>query len=264
MALPDGRPLTVALIPDYIATLTPMVLTRDTRVTNHGYRDGRATKLQSTLQKGTAVLTDQKGVPRVKCYCGNPLLPPVATSGRPVYRGSVWEGFQPAQVTVVQQTTNVINVFVLTDITTGGLFDRPVGTTGANDTPNAGTATTTTAAPTTAAPTTAAPTTAAPTTAAPTTAPPTTAAPTTAAPNPSCSPDSNQAASLDVTNDRTGPIDIFFVDGSCNLVPQGSLAAGQSFQISSFVGHQFVAKGTDGSTISDFTVSPGSNSWTVR
>lgn len=36
-------------IASYLRTLTPVVLLADTRVTNHGYRDGRATPLQSLL-----------------------------------------------------------------------------------------------------------------------------------------------------------------------------------------------------------------------
>ncbi len=63
-------------IKSYVASLTPVVLTTDTIVTNHGYRDGRATTLQSVLQAGTAVLVDNTGTPRVKCNCGNPLTPP--------------------------------------------------------------------------------------------------------------------------------------------------------------------------------------------
>ena len=36
-----GTSVTVAQLPDYWNELTPMILTRDTRVTNHGYRKGR-------------------------------------------------------------------------------------------------------------------------------------------------------------------------------------------------------------------------------
>ena len=73
VALPDGSKLTVATIPQYVATLTPVVLQADTRVTNHGFKDGKATTMQSVLQKDTAVLVDNTGTPRVKCFCGNPL-----------------------------------------------------------------------------------------------------------------------------------------------------------------------------------------------
>jgi serine/threonine protein kinase len=80
--------INLADIPTYIATLTPMQLRADTRVTNHGYVDGHATTLQSVLQAGTAVLVDAQGRPRVRCGCGNPLLDPVATPITPSYTGN--------------------------------------------------------------------------------------------------------------------------------------------------------------------------------
>lgn len=52
----------------------------DTRVTNHGFADGRATEIQSILQAGTAVFVDDTGLPVVKCSCGNPLGRPAALS----------------------------------------------------------------------------------------------------------------------------------------------------------------------------------------
>jgi len=42
-------------IPSFVARLTPVLLRADTRVTNHGYQDGTATRLQSVLQAGSAV-----------------------------------------------------------------------------------------------------------------------------------------------------------------------------------------------------------------
>lgn len=59
-------------VPAYLRSLTPVQLRMDTRVTNHGYRDGAATSYQAVLQAGTAVLVDNHGVPRVRCACGNP------------------------------------------------------------------------------------------------------------------------------------------------------------------------------------------------
>lgn len=58
----------------YIRKLRPVTLTRDTRVTNHSFVDGRAVAFQSILQAGTAVLVDKDGVPVARCRCGNPLL----------------------------------------------------------------------------------------------------------------------------------------------------------------------------------------------
>ncbi|WP_398863156.1 DUF6777 domain-containing protein [Streptomyces pakalii] len=65
-------------VPDYLRGLTPVTLRMDTRVTNHGYRDGEpAQRLSGCAPGGDApVLADDRGVPRVRCACGNPLLPP--------------------------------------------------------------------------------------------------------------------------------------------------------------------------------------------
>lgn len=177
--LPDGSRLTVATIPDYVATLTPLVLMQDTRVTNHGFTAGSSTAFQAVLQRGTAVLVDDRGVPRVRCYCGNPLLPPVPSSSSPTYTGSKWPDFDPVKVTVVQTNPTAITTFTVTDLTTG----RPITiTAGSTITPpGSGPAPTTTTPASTAS--TASTTTTAPpstTTTAPasttTTAPPTTAA----------------------------------------------------------------------------------------
>ncbi len=129
-----GPTLSVAQLPDYFAELTPMVLTRDTRVTNHGYRDGRPTSRQVVLQAGTAVLVDGHGVPRARCLCGNPLTAPQPVPVTPVYTGPSWTDFSPETIVVVNQTTVVIEVFVLVDVLTGEEFVRPAGSDGFADT----------------------------------------------------------------------------------------------------------------------------------
>lgn len=121
-------------LPSYIRELTSVTLVRDTRVTNHGYRNGRATDLQAVLQAGTAVMVDRYGVPRVKCNCGNPLTPPIAVTVAPVYTGSQWPNFTPATIVVVNPTTVVIDVFVITNLSGPGFIDRAAGATGV-DTP---------------------------------------------------------------------------------------------------------------------------------
>jgi hypothetical protein len=70
----DPSPDSVA---SYIRSLTPVTLTRDTRVTNHTFEDGRAVGFQSILQAGTAVLVDKYGEPVARCRCGNPLSKPI-------------------------------------------------------------------------------------------------------------------------------------------------------------------------------------------
>lgn len=119
----------------FVDTLTPVVLTRDTRVTNHGFAGGEATRIQAVLQAGTAVLVDDRGVPRVKCACGNPLLPP-ATIPREVtvgFDGDPWAGWRYDQLVSVTVETRV-DVFVTVDLDGGAPFNRPVGTTGEGDT----------------------------------------------------------------------------------------------------------------------------------
>ena len=120
-----------------------------TRVTNHGFDNGNATPVQSVLEAGTAVLVDHFGVPRVKCYCGNPLVEPEPVKTDPSYRGPQWQGFQPSVVQVVTPAPQPVTVIVVVDVKTGEPFGRPVGTDGGSDTnatlpPRNGTSTTTT------------------------------------------------------------------------------------------------------------------------
>jgi serine/threonine protein kinase len=131
-----GNRLTPADIPTYLRELTPMLLRLDTRVTNHGFDGTHPTTLQSVLQTGTAVFVDAHGVPRARCYCGNPLTAPVALTDPPKPVGTPWPGYNPAALAEVQPSTTTITTFVLVDVVTGHAFNRPAGTTGTNDTPN--------------------------------------------------------------------------------------------------------------------------------
>jgi hypothetical protein len=127
--------INVADIPAFIAKLTPVVLRGDTRVTNHGFANGKATPRQTVLQAGSAVLADDRGVPRVRCACGNPLAPPVAVQRKPTYTGKAWPGFSPTAVAVVQASPQPMPALVLADPVNGSSFARPVGTDGAADGP---------------------------------------------------------------------------------------------------------------------------------
>jgi hypothetical protein len=117
----------------FVDDLTPVRLRFDTRVTNHGFDGARATPLQSVLQAGTAVLVDDRGVPRVKCACGNPLLPP-AGGGEPANPGGAWTGFDPDRVVAVE-AGEPVDAFVLVDVDDGVLFERRTGTDGEADRP---------------------------------------------------------------------------------------------------------------------------------
>ncbi|MER5308760.1 DUF6777 domain-containing protein [Streptomyces sp. NPDC002773] len=121
-------------VPAYLRSLTPLQLRADTRVTNHGFRDGAATTYQAVLQAGTAVLVDNRGAPRVRCACGNPLTDPVAQK-EPRTTGTPWQGYSTSQVVVVAPSVTVVNVFVVYDPEDEKWFARKHGDTGRQDKP---------------------------------------------------------------------------------------------------------------------------------
>ncbi|MCP4434002.1 MAG: hypothetical protein GY812_00690 [Actinomycetia bacterium] len=129
----DAQGIGVHGIDPFLDTLTPMVLLHDTRVTNHGYRDGVATPFQSVLQAGTAVLVDPYGVPRVRCACGNPLdAPDTSVSHEPV--GTPWPGYGNTPVVIVTEHQPV-NVFITINIHTGAEQAVPAGSDATNEPP---------------------------------------------------------------------------------------------------------------------------------
>jgi hypothetical protein len=123
-------------IPAFVSGLTSVVLRSDTMVTNHGFENGHATIIAAVLQAGTAVLVDQRGLPVVKCLCGNPLTPPVPFQ-RATFVGTSWPLFATTTITFIQPTVDVISQFTLVEPITGASFNRPVGTDGAVDRPAA-------------------------------------------------------------------------------------------------------------------------------
>ncbi|WP_222268750.1 serine/threonine-protein kinase [Modestobacter marinus] len=121
-------------IRSFLGRLTSLTLRADTAVTNYGYRDGVATPIQSVLQAGTAVLVDERGAPRVRCACGNPLGPPAPrTAVR--YEGATWSGFSPRAVTVVRPAPAPVQEFVIVEPDTQAVVARPCATTGQLDHP---------------------------------------------------------------------------------------------------------------------------------
>jgi hypothetical protein len=120
-------------IPDYLRGLTSVVLRADTRVTNHGFRDGRATSYQSVLQAGTAVLVDNRGVPRVRCACGNPLKAPAAVKANPDHKGRPWSGYRPTKVIVVTPAPQVIVNITIINIENNTWIERKTGDNGDED-----------------------------------------------------------------------------------------------------------------------------------
>lgn len=119
----------------FLETLTPVRLLADTWVTNHGYRDGEAVPRQSILQAGSMVLVDEFGVPRVRCKCGNPLLPPQVPDdmGRVEFVGEPWDDFDEDRLLVIEPGEEAVEWFILVRLEDGRLIARPVGTVGDQD-----------------------------------------------------------------------------------------------------------------------------------
>ncbi|QES45164.1 hypothetical protein DEJ49_33005 [Streptomyces venezuelae] len=126
-AFAQASGIDVAAVPDYLRGLTPVVLRADTRVTNHGYRGGSPTSYQSVLQTGTAVLVDDRGLPRVRCACGNPLKPPVAFKSSPRHNGQAWSGYQPTRVVVVTPAPRPIVEITIVNIVNNTWIERKIG-----------------------------------------------------------------------------------------------------------------------------------------
>ncbi|CCK25817.1 hypothetical protein BN159_1438 [Streptomyces davaonensis JCM 4913] len=113
-------------IPDYLRGLAPVVLRADTRVTNHGYREGGASAYQSVLQAGTAVLVDNRGLPRVRCACGNPLGAPQALRGSPGAKGGAWSGYRPERVVVVTPAPRVVTNITIINVVNNTWIERRI------------------------------------------------------------------------------------------------------------------------------------------
>lgn len=120
--------ITPSEIPGYVDGLTDVVLRADTRVTNHGFLNGAPSPINSILQAGTAVLVDAFGDPKVRCYCGNPLLPakPLG-SATPRVSGTPWPGFSLTKTIVIEKTIEVIPTFGIDDLLSEGILARTPG-----------------------------------------------------------------------------------------------------------------------------------------
>ncbi|MFJ9789185.1 DUF6777 domain-containing protein [Streptomyces globosus] len=120
-------------LPEFLRGLTPVVLRADTRVTNHGFRDGGAYGFQSVLQAGTAVLVDAQGMPRLRCAGGSPLLAPLSAKGTPAVKGERWNGYQPNQVIVIEPSPHPLAGLVIANVADNTWIERTTGDDGAQD-----------------------------------------------------------------------------------------------------------------------------------
>lgn len=130
---------TRAGIPEYLDRLTPVLLRHDTLVKNHDYKKGKSIPFDSLLQAGIAILVDERGLPAVKCSCGNPLRPFQGDTDRisVTFGGDnkKWRGYDRASVVSVEPAPRELPRLALVDVVEPGRgIERPVGTTGEKDT----------------------------------------------------------------------------------------------------------------------------------
>ena len=66
--------ITLEQVPSFLRGLTPVYLQQNVALTMFGFKNGTAYGYSAVLEAGTAVLVDDKGLPRARCACGNPLV----------------------------------------------------------------------------------------------------------------------------------------------------------------------------------------------
>ncbi|MET7294687.1 PASTA domain-containing protein [Streptomyces griseoloalbus] len=130
--------LRTAEIPAYLDRLTPVLLRHDTLVKNHDYKKGKAVPFNALLQAGIAILVDERGLPAVKCSCGNPLRPFEGDKSRISVTfddgNEKWKGYDRSEVVVVRPASRKLERIALVDVEDPGRgVERPVGTSGEED-----------------------------------------------------------------------------------------------------------------------------------
>ncbi|WP_328883140.1 DUF6777 domain-containing protein [Streptomyces sp. NBC_00299] len=131
--------ISAAEIPGYLGRLTAVLLRHDTLVKNHDYKKGKAVPFNALLQTGIAILVDERGLPAVKCSCGNPLRPFEGDTTRIRVefddRNEEWKGYEKSSVVAVRPATRKVEQLALVDVQEPDRgVNRPVGTTGEDDT----------------------------------------------------------------------------------------------------------------------------------
>ena len=120
-------------VEDFIGDLTGVLVRKDVRLADHGFVDGQAERFEAVLERGTSVLVDDEGVPRVRCASGSPLVAARSTGETEDFGGAEWPGFDKNRVIVIEPS-DAGDAFVLVDNDNEDVFNRPVGSAGDDDT----------------------------------------------------------------------------------------------------------------------------------
>ena len=127
------KAVSATTLPGYVTGLTPMLLRADTRVTEFSLTAGAVAAQQAVLQAGTAVLVDERGLPRLRCASGSPLAAPVRNAPTANRAGDPWPGFDVQAAVVMAPAANIIRQFGLVGPTGTTIFRRPAGSVGPQD-----------------------------------------------------------------------------------------------------------------------------------
>ncbi|WAU81228.1 PASTA domain-containing protein [Streptomyces sp. Qhu-G9] len=130
--------ITPGRIEGYVDSLTAVLLRHDTLVKNHDYKKGSAVPYDALLEAGIAVLVNDRGLPAVKCSCGNPLRAFDRDPGRisVEFQGGneKWDGYEKSDVVTVKPSPRPLERIALLDVEDRDrAITRPVGTTGEQD-----------------------------------------------------------------------------------------------------------------------------------
>ena len=117
----DGAAVTAGNASDIVTGMARLVLIQDTRVTLHRFDPDGAMPVAAVLQKGTAVLVDRAGVPRVKCNGATPLTAAEQLDGSAKFVGAAWPDLDAAALVEVVPGENLVPSFdVLVPATSDG------------------------------------------------------------------------------------------------------------------------------------------------
>ena len=112
------------------AVLPRVVLLPPTAPTDPELRGGGGAARQAILQRGTAVLVDPLGMPKVRCMSGAPLRAPQALPAGVGVIGETWPGFSVDEIRRIPAGDRVVKSFVLIDVRTGHALIKPAGVEG--------------------------------------------------------------------------------------------------------------------------------------
>lgn len=114
-------------VDDFVSGLVSVDILDDVRVTDWRRIDGHGVAFQVVLERGTTVLVDHYGLPRVRCLSGDPLGLPDRVLRDARFVGTRWARFEPATVIAIVAAPKVIPTLVVLDVSTGRPFGRPIG-----------------------------------------------------------------------------------------------------------------------------------------